>query len=526
MKISISLLLLSLGLAFGAGYIALQVRQSEGHAFAFTETEIQKLKRKFREQKPVLEELNTTTLFSAQAGFELLDPRLVLSPSRGRIFSTTAALYRADHFCQPGLIHDASLEKTKTWIAFRCHQSARLPGGFFEQPPYMSPFGLSFAELARSAGGESFATADWLETHLPYFHALELSRLSGLAALEPRRQLLSQLDADTLLMMTSGQSWIGSERYILVRRSNELSGDFQRTLAAADYLIYSRADWDLFLTRYKVKTQDHPETGCAYRDDGLCWVRSSTDEKKIQGTMGFLFVLAIGIIVFCVLQIVRNIKNQRREEERKRFALQALTHELRTPLSSLVISSEQLFDQFESLPTPLKEPFLRIADDIQRLTRVAESSRNYLKSSESKTLVSFNFMQVPSINDFLTAALERYADDITIHYLERDAPFTLDRYWIATCLQNLVQNALQHGASPVVVEVKNEGPDLRISVSDAGEMNELDLKNIAKPFVKRAQSPGLGLGLTIVATVLTAMNSKLLISTKPTRFELRIGGLP
>jgi len=421
------------------------------------------------------------------------------------------------------LINDSSLSKIKVWIRFRCRQTSQLPANFFEQPPYISPFGTSFTSLAHASDFEEFKSSEWLEKNIQYFHALELAPLSASVELDQKRKILSQLGADTLLMMTSGQSWIGSEKYIFVRRTAESNGDFQRSLPTADYLIYNRTDWDQFLTGYRVETQDHPLNGCAYHDDGLCWVKSSTSERKIQWTLGLLFILAIGIIGFCVLQIIKSIKNQRREEERKRFALQALTHELRTPLASLIISSEQLFDQFESLPASLKEPFLRMADDVQRLTRVAESSRNYLKANESNSLISFNFVTVPSINDFVSSVLERYSDEVFVHKLSDDSPFTLDRYWIGTCLQNLIQNAKQHGMKPITVALKKENESLIISVADAGEMTELDLKNISKPFVKRSRSEGLGLGLTIVATVMTAMNSKLHISANPTCFELRIG---
>lgn len=525
MKILISLLLLSLGLAFGAGYIALQVRQSEGHQFTFSVSEIANLKRKFREKKRVVDELNTTVLFSQQAGFELLDPRLVISPSRGRSFSTVASVFRADKLCKPNLITDSSFSKIKLWIRFRCHQNSQLPSTFFEEPPYMSPFGISFANLARTSDFEIFQGPEWIQKNIQYFHSLELSTLPSNIELDPKRKILSLLEANTLTMMTSGQSWIGSEKYIFVRRNAEGNGDFQSSLPTADYLIYSRTDWGQFLTNFGIETRDNPSAGCSYHDDGLCWVKAPTSERKIQWTLGLLFILAVGIIGFCVLQIIRNIKNQRREEERKRFALQALTHELRTPLASLVISSEQLFDQFESLPTSLKEPFLRMADDVQRLTRVAESSRNYLKSSESKSLISFNFVEVTSTNDFVSSVLERYAGEVSIHKLSHDCPFTLDRYWVGTCLQNLVQNAKQHGAKPIAVTLKKENESLVISVSDSGEMTELDLKNISKPFIKRSRSEGLGLGLTIVETVMTAMNSKLQISSNPTCFELRIGAI-
>lgn len=523
MKIFVGLLLLSLGLAFGAGYIALQVRQSEKQSFNFSANEIYSLKRQFREKKPVIDEINSTALFSPLAGFELLDPRMVLSPTRNSTFSTTASVFRANKFCQPRLITDPSLSKIRKWIAFQCQHITQLPAHFFDQPPFMTPFGISFASLAFTSGNPDFTAPEWLQKNIPYFHSLELASLKPILTLDPKRKILSQLSTDILLAMTSGQTWLGTEKYTLVRKNSEARGDFQKSSPTVDYLVYQRADWNQFLSRYRIETKDGQTSGCAYQDDGQCWVKTSTTEKKIQWTMGVLFLLAIGIIIFCVLQIIRTIQTQRREEERKRFALQALTHELRTPLSSLVISSEQLFNQFDSLPPSLKEPLLRMADDVQRLTRVAESSRNYLNANDSSSLISFNFVEIPSINEFISMALDRYSDKITLNPLDIDGPFKLDRYWIGTCLQNLVQNADQHGIQPIVVDLKRDNKSLIIAVSDAGEIREKKLSNLSKPFFKQTRSTGLGLGLTIVETVMAAMNSKLNVSANPTRFELRIG---
>lgn len=525
MKISISLLLLSLGLAFGAGYFALQIRQSEGRQLSFSISEMTNIKIRFREKNRVVEELDAMGVFSPQSGIELLDPSTVLSPSKGRSFSAVSSVFRADKLCQPNLITDSSLAKVKLWIRFRCQKISQLPPGFFEQPPYMSPFGISFVNLAYFSGLKNYNNTEWLKSNIRYLHSLEFSSLPSNIELDGKRQILSRLGIDTLRFMVSGRSWIANENYIFVRRNSEPNGSFQRSVSTADYLIYNRSDWDQFLNGYGVEIEDRPASGCAYQDDGLCWVKTSTSEKKIQWAIGILFLLAVGIIVFCVLQIIRNIKNQRLEEERTRFALQALTHELRTPLASLVISSEQVFDQFEDLPASMKEPFLRIADDVHRLARVAESSQNYLRASDSRGLILFNFVKIDSINDFVASTIERYEGEVKFKKLDFDTSCTLDQYWIAICIQNLIQNAIQHGASPIEIELSRNLDSLIISVSDAGEMNEIEVVSVARPFVKRPRSTGLGLGLTIVDTVMAAMNSRLRISTKPTRFELRIGGV-
>jgi signal transduction histidine kinase len=523
MRILSGLLFLSLGLAFATGYLSLQMMQSEGPSFAFSNKEVSDVKRHFREKSPVVGEINVKDLFPAQADLELLDPRSVLSATSGTHFRQTAQIYKAAKSCQPDAIHDSEFSKAKMWIAFQCGQLSKLPSNFFEQPPFIFPLGQSYAALAVATEKEPFQRADWIQEHLSQFHALELGNIKQKVS-DPQRELLISFGADELLSMVAGQSWILTSGYILAKRSGEISQVYSsKSLPAVDYLAYRRADWDQFLAQYNVETKSDTSLGCQYQDDGLCWSRSSQlQTKKIRWSFIGLFALAGILILFCIIQIIRSVKTQKLEDDRKKFALQTLTHELRTPLASLVVSSEQMMKKFSEMPSSMQENFLRIFDDVQRLTRVAETSRNYLGAKQAKSIVSFNFTSVPSVNDFISSVLERYQGEIQLKPLDSDISFTMDSYWVGVCIQNLVQNAIQHGKKPISVEISIDKNDLILSVIDCGSIQ--DKSKIFEAFHKRGGSPGLGLGLSIIETVVGSMGSQLKVSSTPTTFEFRIAG--
>ncbi len=515
MKSSMLLLLLALGLAFAAGYVSLQITQNPGESFRFSLSEIAQVKRQFREKTSALAEIKTTGLFPAESGLELIDPRTSLNSYKPQTYSQVSAVFKALKTCKPDLIKDRALQKMKVWVSYRCGFSHRLPKDFFARPPFVSSLGRSFASLAYNL--PEFKNEQWLEAHIPVFHVLELQEIP--IKLDPTREILRELNPEELLAITSGQNWISTRLYILVKRTSELPSDFRHSQPTIDYLVYSKIRWDSFIASFNAQTK--PGALCAVRDDGLCWSRiRDSAESKIRWTLGGLFAFALILVLFCSAQILRILKSQKRQEEKKRFALQALTHELRTPLSSLVISSEHVLSQFDELPQDCKESILRMANDVQRLNRVAQSSRHYLTANNSKSLVPFDFVRVPSINAFVCSTLEDYSDQILITPLAVDEPFTLDTYWMSVCLQNLVQNACQHGLKPVTVKLQKKNRSLVVSVSDQGQIDILDRSKILKPFFKRAKSSGIGLGLTIVETITKSMNAKLKISFAPTTFEI------
>lgn len=525
MKIPIGLLLLSIGLAFAAGFLALQILKSDAPAFNFSTSEINQVKRNFREKTPVISELNTAELFPLQADLELIDPRNVYTAAKGRPFSQVAKVFKAIEQCRPNLILEHDLGKAREWIAYQCHKIPRLSNTFFEKPPFLFPLGQSFAALAYWSEGGEFKNDEWAKSHIRFFHALELKNLPQTQNTDPRRQILAQLEPETLLLLIAGQSWIIDPRHVFVKRTADLSfNNTQGSQPAVDYLIYSRADWNAMLSKYQIETQAGT-TGCLYHEDGLCWTESPRSAtSKFRWSVGVLFTLALALVGFCIIQIIRTIREQKYEDERKLFALRTLAHELRTPLSSLVISSEQLMRQFEAMPSSLHGDFLRIFDDVQRLTRVAETSHHYLSTRESKGVVPLELVLVPSVNNFVESALERHLDEIVLTKLDIDVPFKFDQYWLGVCLQNLVQNACQHGRKPIQVSIAPEGSHMVFSVSDSGTVQEEVKGSILEPFSKRTGSNGLGLGLSIVATVARAMGAKLKVSFNPTIFELWIEG--
>jgi len=531
MRLYIFLILIAVATAFSAGYLSLSLYskplspQESGQL-------IEQLKGDFRKGHTPALELGFSTVYPIGNPFQFLDARFTLSQPQSYPFKALSQLYRFSSSCdskemdQGVRVKDPAFRKAWVWLRFKCAQVAELPKDFFETSPYFFPLGGSYAFLATQTSTRS---PEWVTQHLGFMNASELKMLQRPGVSFTRQlEALSKLSNGELKSVSEGDEWVLAGDFILYRKLGSVpSGGetlgYQKKVTG--YLAYARQDWNHFIAQSPFSTEEATEDQlCLYQDGNLCWKSNSSEAlRTIWRPTLVLFFCSILLAFTCVALAIRKFQLQKKQEEKKRFALQTLTHELRTPLANLVLSSELLIDDFDLLPAKTQGPLLRMCDDIRRLQRLTETSKQYLTSESEDSLIHFNFATVPSINGFLSDVLFPFKDrGLVVRYLREDRDFTMDAYWVSVCVKNLVENALQHGKPPVSVSVEISGKELVIAVEDQGEWSFASLSEAKAPFTKSASSQGLGLGLTIVGKVLQAMHGQLEFLNHPTRLCLRL----
>jgi hypothetical protein len=539
MRLYTFLILIAVTTAFSAGYLSLSL-YSKPLSAQESGRLIEQLKTDFRKSRTPAQEIGFSTLFPTGDPHQFLDSRLTLSQPQTFSFKALSQLYRFSASCQwkgaQPTTRDPALLKAWRWLQFKCGQVTALPRDFFETAPFFFPLGGSYAYLAIQESKLSAQSPEWITQHLGFMNAAELKMLHRSdVAFTPQFQVLSKLNSTELKSISQGDEWVLAGDFIFYRKFGSIptQGEtlgYQKKISG--YLAYSRQDWNRFVGQSPFSTEEATEDQlCLYQDGNICWKSNSSEAlRTIWRPTLVLFFCSIILAFACVVLAIRKFQLQRKQEEKKRFALQTLTHELRTPLANLVLSSEVLLDDFDSLPGSMQGPLLRMCDDIRRLQRLTETSKQYLTSENEDSLIHFNFSEVPSINGFLSDVLFPFLQSsqsndkgITVQYLAEDQGFAMDAYWVSVCVKNLVENALQHGKPPVAVSVSIQGKELVISVEDHGEWTFASLAEAKAPFTKGTSSQGLGLGLTIVSKVVSAMNGQLEYLNHPTRLCLRLG---
>ncbi|NVJ55215.1 MAG: DUF3404 domain-containing protein [Vibrionaceae bacterium] len=310
---------------------------------------------------------------------------------------------------------------------------------------------------------------------------------------------LQRMNEETVLALIAGSSMF-LERNELWLRQND------------SYLIYPAKVWSKNVDEAGLQfTLRNESNSCFVQRGNLCWdVKDSSDILRVT-----MVALVIANILLVIGWSAYRWNTKRQEMRSRMLILQILTHELRTPIASLSLTVEGFRREFEKLPESVYDEFRRLCEDSRRLRQLAEASKDYLQS-DSKPLAT---EWVPSVQEWLEYKVEEeFSNDIDF-IINNDIAAKLNVYWLGTCIDNLIRNAVKYGVAPVTLEVITSKQMITVKVIDQGHLTKKDWRQLRKPFVSKS---GLGLGLTIVESMVTRMGGKMSLIGPPTTFILEI----
>ena len=428
---------------------------------------------------------------------ELVDPRSVLPDISDYPPAELAALYHYSRNCvdeQSVEVGDPKLIKAEVWHRFLCDAEVALPPRFFDEEPWFHPGGSSFVALAASSGRARFGP-EWLRGRVLRLHVLESDLLleAGLG-LDDERRMLHGLTTRSLRELVDREPLVIDARHVF------LLATVHRETDPGVYRVYSR-------DRFEAARQAAVNQSSRW----LVWIAL---------TCGCVL---LGVVL---LQTVRRARFRRLLMHERARVLRTLAHEVRTPTASLKLVLEELRNDYDDLPPQAQKGVLALCDEVHRLERVIRESGRYLDAFREEPGQAYRRVTIESINVFVGEVLEPYHDRLTFEPLDADPGVVTDPYWFAVCIRNLVDNALTHGAPPVVVRLHADRRRLHLSVSDAGAARTRELRRGLRPFLRTRASPGFGLGLSIVADTVAGLQGKLTWSAGPTRFTLSLRRAP
>lgn len=188
-----------------------------------------------------------------------------------------------------------------------------------------------------------------------------------------------------------------------------------------------------------------------------------------------------------------------------------VSHEFKTPLTSIRGIVELLKDHFAEMSTEERDRFLLILDqDADRLTRLVQrlldlAKADVLKPGSERT-------DVATVVEQVAERFSREGFIVSLDVSPEMPPVTMAPETLESVLSNLLDNARQHGGPGVRAKisartVKQDGRDcVEINVQDNGKgVTKSSAERIFEPFFTTArQSGGTGLGLSIVQKLVEA----------------------
>lgn len=392
-------------------------------------------------------------------------------------------LYRYQQQCQGPLPDWPGLQAAVEFERARCENRA-LPDAWYARSGWIHPGGGSYAaRTLQQAPARRAALQPYLHLRERVFPASQQGMLAQ----------LSRLNDAQLNRLLDGEPWIQAGGRLLMAQSG-------------GYRVYAPEVWQPLLAQQDLHWQPERDDGfCPYPVGAGCWRLSEPTPRWLW--YGIMLLLLLGVSLAMLLQ---RLWLRRRAARERQLILQVLTHELRTPIASLGLTIEGLRAQFDHLPAEVHPLFARLCDDGVRLRKLAEASRDYLQSGAETAAMQ----HLPSVAEWARQRLDETSVPLEVI---SDGAVQVSPYWLATCFDNLLRNAQQHGQGAIRVQVEADQKWVRLKIMDQGALTARALPALLRPFQSRQ---GMGLGLTIVEAMIRRMGGHLSLSGPPTCFSL------
>lgn len=207
----------------------------------------------------------------------------------------------------------------------------------------------------------------------------------------------------------------------------------------------------------------------------------------------------------------RENEELRSSNKLKMSYLSHLSHELKTPLTSIKAYAETLTDHIEDEEFPEKKEFLGIiSTETDRLIRMVNKVLDVSKIEFGNRTLKRTTFPLGALLTEVESAMTPYLRDKKLR-LVVSAPSSLplvdaDQDLVKQVFINLVSNAIKFSpeGSRIFIEAVEDAVAIKITVTDEGVgIPQDDLQNIFKQFyqVNRGSGEGVGLGLAIVKNI-------------------------
>ncbi|HBU82868.1 MAG TPA: sensor histidine kinase [Paenibacillus sp.] len=225
-------------------------------------------------------------------------------------------------------------------------------------------------------------------------------------------------------------------------------------------------------------------------------------------------------------QLAQTEKERERLEKEQREWMSGISHDLRTPLSTIQGYGYML----ESLPEQWSQEEMRTMGSTIRekgdymLELISDFSMiHQLKQGDS-------MMQLRKIDlvELVRCSVLKYVNDVTLseyqfHYVGEDRPLWVqaDETWLLRLMDNLLSNAVKHNPSGVNVTVSigrmNDKACIRVFDNGKG-MDEETLQHLFKRYYRgtntEESTAGSGLGMSIAKTIVEAHGGEIHVQSK------------
>jgi len=240
----------------------------------------------------------------------------------------------------------------------------------------------------------------------------------------------------------------------------------------------------------------------------------------------FTAILALVIIFFGYSLMI--ILRQKRLSEVQRDFINNMSHEFRTPLTSIGLASDVLAEEgpggdpgrFKKYAGILKDQIALLQKKVDKILQQAETEHKFFKLNKERILLN-DFIE-KAVDEFRPAA-EHKNGRLEIVNQAGDPAIFADHYHLSGLLINLIDNALKYTERPplVTITMTDKAGKVLLNIKDTGTgIEKKYLRKVFMPFFRVPSGnihnvKGSGLGLSYVKKICDLHGWKIRIGSEP-----------
>jgi signal transduction histidine kinase len=237
-----------------------------------------------------------------------------------------------------------------------------------------------------------------------------------------------------------------------------------------------------------------------------------------------LVLLLVGMSLGIVL-ILRDIAREKQMVALRSDFVSNVTHELKTPLTSIYMFAESMFLDRVRSRADRKEYLSVIIKESERLKRMINNILDFSKMEEKKQKYSFVDTDLSLLMRTILDEMNYWFEEKKIKVISEIDPSvhaTVDPEKIKQVFSNLISNAIKYSpdGTKIFIRLHRNSDHPMIEIKDRGMgIPEDQLPHIFEKFyrVRRKETEGIsgtGLGLTVVKEIIDAHQGKIVVESK------------
>jgi signal transduction histidine kinase len=291
--------------------------------------------------------------------------------------------------------------------------------------------------------------------------------------------------------------------------SGPLSGNVPPAAGLKTIDIFPTTDSPWTITSYEIPTRTP---------------RSETRRSLLLAVL----VLVIAIVSISAYYLTRAIQRELKLARLKSDFVSAVSHEFRTPLTSVVQLTELLASGRTASHAETQEYYDTLNREAHRLKRLVESLLNFGRMEAGKFSYAFSIVHLDGVVQATVAEFVREhsldPDRISVE-TEAGLLCDVDEETIRLAVWNLLDNAVKYSGEEARVQVKVDRKERHatISVTDRGPgIAQSEQRHVFDTFVRGSEAesqgiPGSGIGLAIVKRIVEDHGGKIAVTSESGR---------